>query len=152
MKLENEIGMATFRSPFQKAYLNILYTGNWLEARVESLIKPFGISPEQYNVLRILRGQHGKPINLYEVQERMLSRMSNATRLVEKLRLKALVTREICEQNRRKVEIAITPKGLDLLNELDPLVEEQEKTLFKHIDAAEVEALSNVLDRLRGVE
>ncbi|TXK45757.1 MarR family transcriptional regulator [Pontibacter qinzhouensis] len=150
MKLEDEIGMHTFRSPFQKAYLNILFTGNWLEARVESLIKPFGISPEQYNVLRILRGQQGKPINLFEVQERMLSRMSNATRLVEKLRLKELVTREVCVHNRRKVEISITPKGLRLLDKLDPLVEEQEKLLFEHIEATDVESLSQVLDKLRG--
>ncbi|MFT2008155.1 MarR family winged helix-turn-helix transcriptional regulator [Pontibacter sp. 13R65] len=150
MRLEEEIGMTQFRSPFQKAYLNILFTGNWLEAQVESLIKPFGISPEQYNVLRILRGQQGKPINLYKVQERMLSRMSNATRLVEKLRLKGLVTREICEHNRRKVEIAITQKGLDLLNKLDPLVEEQERALFERLEAADVESLSEVLDKVRG--
>ncbi len=143
--------MSSFRSPFQKAYLNILYTGNWLEAQTESILKLHGISPEQYNVLRILRGQQGKPINLFEIQERMLSPMSNATRLVEKLRLKGLVTREVCEHNRRKVEIFITEKGKKLLEELDPEVEAQEKNLFQQVDTEDIEVLNKILDSIRNI-
>lgn len=118
-------------------------------ARVDSLLKAYDISSQQFNVLRILRGQQGRTINLYEIQERMLNRMSNATRLVEKLRLKGLVTRELCEQNRRKVEIAITEKGLKLLETLDPLVEKLNEETFRNITEAEADKLSDTLDRMR---
>lgn len=147
--MEKEIKMDKFRSPFQKASLNLMFTGEWLMARVDSLLKPYDISSQQYNVLRILRGQHGKPINLYAVQERMLNRMSNATRLVEKLRQKNLVTRELCEQNRRKVEIAITDKGMELLDKLDPLMQQLEESIFGNLSQEEAEKLSDTLDSLR---
>ena len=148
MKLEQEIKMEKFRSQFQKAYLNIIFTGNWMEAKTDALLKPFDISHQQYNVLRILRGQQGEAINLYEVQERMLNKMSNATRLVEKLRQKGLVTREQCASNRRKVEIAITPKGLDLLNRIDPLMQEQEEKYFGCVSEQEAELINRILDRI----
>ncbi|MBD1396996.1 MarR family transcriptional regulator [Pontibacter sp. JH31] len=149
MRLEEELRMNKFRSVFQKASLNLMFTGEWLMARVDSLLKPYDISSQQYNVLRILRGQQGKPLNLYAIQERMLNRMSNATRLVEKLRLKGLVTREQCEANRRKVEIAITEKGLQLLDKLDPMIEQMEEDTFKGVSRAEAGRLSDTLDALR---
>lgn len=149
MKLEDELKMPKFRSPFQKASLNLMFTGEWMMARVDGLLKPYDISSQQFNVLRILRGQHGKPLNLFTIQERMLNRMSNATRLVEKLRLKGLVTRELCEQNRRKVEIAITKKGIELLDSLDPLMKQLEEDTFKSLTEAEAQHLSDILDRVR---
>ena len=118
-------------------------------SRVDSLLKPYDISSQQFNVLRILRGQQGKPLNLFTIQERMLNRMSNATRLVEKLRLKGLVTRELCEHNRRKVEIAITNKGMDLLDSLDPILQQLEKDTFKNLSEEEAQQLSDTLDRIR---
>ncbi len=142
--------MDKFRSVFQKASLNLMFTGEWLMARIDSLLKPYDISSQQYNVLRILRGQQGKPINLFAIQERMLNRMSNATRLVEKLRQKGLVTRELCEQNRRKVEIAITDKGLQLLDKLDPMIEQLEETMFQDVTEKDAEKLSATLDTMRG--
>lgn len=149
MKLEDELKMPKFRSPFQKASLNLMFTGEWMMARVDGLLKPYDISSQQFNVLRILRGQHGKPLNLFTIQERMLNRMSNATRLVEKLRLKGLVTRELCEQNRRKVEIAITKKGIELLDSLDPLMKQLEVDTFKSLTEAEAQHLSDILDQVR---
>ncbi|SIT93756.1 MarR family winged helix-turn-helix transcriptional regulator [Pontibacter indicus] len=149
MKLEDELKMPKFRSPFQKASLNLMFTGEWMMARVDGLLKPYDISSQQFNVLRILRGQHGKPLNLFTIQERMLNRMSNATRLVEKLRLKGLVTRELCEQNRRKVEIAITKKGIELLDSLDPLMKQLEEDTFKSLTEAEAQHLSDILDQVR---
>lgn len=149
MKIEEELKTNKFGSPYQKASLNLMFTGEWLMARVDSLLKAYDISSQQFNVLRILRGQQGRTINLYEIQERMLNRMSNATRLVEKLRLKGLVTRELCEQNRRKVEIAITEKGLKLLETLDPLVEKLNEETFRNITEAEADKLSDTLDRMR---
>ncbi|WP_018480113.1 MarR family winged helix-turn-helix transcriptional regulator [Pontibacter roseus] len=150
MRLEEELKMDKFRSVFQKASLNLMFTGEWLMARIDSLLKPYDISSQQYNVLRILRGQQGKPINLFAIQERMLNRMSNATRLVEKLRQKGLVTRELCEQNRRKVEIAITDKGLQLLDKLDPMIEQLEETMFQDVTEKDAEKLSATLDTMRG--
>lgn len=149
MKLEDELKMPKFRNPYQKASLNLMFTGEWMMARVDSLLKPYDISSQQFNVLRILRGQQGKPINLFTIQERMLNRMSNATRLVEKLRLKGLVTRELCEQNRRKVEISITEKGIDLLDSLDPLMKQLEEDTFKNLSEEEAQHLSDTLDRVR---
>ncbi|WP_255594148.1 MarR family winged helix-turn-helix transcriptional regulator [Pontibacter sp. HSC-14F20] len=149
MKLEDELKMPKFRSAYQRASLNLMFTGEWMMARVDSLLKPYDISSQQYNVLRILRGQQGKPMNLFTIQERMLNRMSNATRLVEKLRLKGLVTRELCEQNRRKVEIAITDKGMDLLDSLDPLMKQLEEDTFKDMSEQEAQHLSDTLDRVR---
>lgn len=149
MKLEEELKMPKFRSSFQKASLNLMFTGEWMMARVDTLLKPYDISSQQYNVLRILRGQQSKPINLFAIQERMLNRMSNATRLVEKLRLKGLVTRDLCADNRRKVEIAITDKGLQLLDNLDPLMQQLEQDTFKHLSQEEAEKLSDTLDQIR---
>lgn len=149
MKLEDELKMPKFRNPYQKASLNLMFTGEWMMARVDSLLKPYDISSQQFNVLRILRGQQGKPINLFTIQERMLNRMSNATRLVEKLRLKGLVTRELCEQNRRKVEISITEKGIGLLDSLDPLMKQLEEDTFKNLSEEEAQHLSDTLDRVR---
>lgn len=149
MKLEDEIKMDKFRNAYQKAILNLMFTGEWVMASIDSLLKPYDISSQQYNVLRILRGQQGKSINLFEIQERMLNRMSNSTRLVEKLRLKGLVTREQCEHNRRKVDIAITKKGLALLEQIDPLMMQLEKDIVGKISETDAEQLSNVLDLLR---
>ncbi|MCC9166207.1 MarR family winged helix-turn-helix transcriptional regulator [Pontibacter harenae] len=149
MRLEEEIKMNKFRNAYQKASLNLMFTGEWLVARIDGLLKPYDISSQQYNVLRILRGQQGKLINLYEIQERMLNKMSNATRLVEKLRLKGLVTRELCEHNRRKVEIAITEKGLELLETIDPLMADLEVSLFKNLSEEKADQFNDILDSMR---
>lgn len=149
MKLEEEIKTVKFRNIYQKAVLNLMFTGGWITAKIDSLLKPYDISSQQYNVLRILRGQQDKSINLFEIQERMLNKMSNSTRLVEKLRLKGLVTREQCEHNRRKVDIAITGKGLSLLKEIDPLMIKLDNDIVGKITEAEAEQLSRLLDSLR---
>src|SRR6478609_1382394 len=113
MRLEEEIKQnKKFTSEFQKLAVNIMYTASWLEARNIQRLKPHGISPQQYNVLRILRGSAPNPLMLGEIAMRMIDKNSNATRLVEKLRLKGLVKREVCENNRRQVDIIITSKGM----------------------------------------
>lgn len=110
-------------APAKRAVINILTTANLINEKVSELLKPFEISVEQFNVLRILRGRKGTPANMGDIQERMIARMSNTTRLVEKLLAKEMVYRNICPINRRKVEITITPKGLALLEQVDPLIE-----------------------------
>ena len=149
MRIEDELKMKKFENAQDRAVLNIMFTGNWLSDRMNSLLKPWGISDQQYNVLRILKGQKGKPINLYMIRERMIHRMSNATRLVEKLRKKGFVRREICESNRRMVEIVITNDGLRVLNEIDEVVGQNRKVTNKKLSNEEATILGDLLDKLR---
>jgi DNA-binding MarR family transcriptional regulator len=112
-------------------------------------LKPYEISGEQYNVLRILRGQKGNPANMCAIQERMLAKTSNTTRLVDKLLLKELVTREVCPENRRKIEVLITPKGLNVLKELDPKVTGHEAFFSNNLNADEIMLLNQLLEKYR---
>lgn len=149
MSLEQDIKQEKFENEFQKMAVNILFTGSWLYNINADRLKSHDITPEQYNVLRILRGNHPKPLMLAEVTCRMIDKSSNATRLVEKLRLKGLVKREICEGNRRQVDILITPKGLETLSKVDKESETWIATL-KSITKSEAQELNRILDKLRG--
>lgn len=148
MRIEDEIKQAGFADDFLKAILNILVTADRISSATNAALKPFGVSKEQFNVLRILRGQHPSPSSLQLISERMISKSSNATRLVEKLRQKGYVERGLCPTNRRKVDILITKKGLDALKEMDPLVRsgsDDMRTLTK----AEARELNRLLDKMR---
>ena len=149
MRIEDEIKQKRFDSEFQKAVLNIKVTASWLSAITNNTLKPFNLSPEQYNVLRILRGQYPKPSTLSTITDRMVDKMSNATRLVEKLRKSGLVTRDVCASNRRKVDILITQKGLDLLAELDPVMRHTFKDT-QLVSDEELAMLNQILDKMRG--
>lgn len=149
MSLEEEVKQTKFESEFQKATVNILFTSGWLYNINAARLKPFDITPEQFNVLRILRGSHPKPMMLAEITGRMIDKSSNATRLVEKLRQKGLVKRELCKSNRRQVDIMITNKGLGLLSEIDKGAD-QWLTTLKNITKSEAKELNRILDKLRG--
>ena len=149
MKIEDEIIQTEFTDDFLKAILNILVTADRISSKTNVTLKPYDLSKEQYNVLRILRGQHPNPSALQLISERMISKSSNATRLVEKLRTKGLVERSTCPTNRRKIDILITQKGLDLLKELDPLMIESSNQM-RHITDKEAQQLNRILDKLRG--
>ena len=133
----------------KKVILNIMYTQNVIQDHFNELIKPYDLSGEQYNVLRILRGQKGKPANMCVIQERMLAKTSNTTRLVDKLLLKDFVTRNVCPDNRRKIEVSITQKGLDVLKELDPKVDEHEQTFANNLKPEELVFLNQLLEKYR---
>jgi DNA-binding MarR family transcriptional regulator len=148
MSLEEDIKQGKFTSEFQKAAINVLYTGSWLHARNATFLKSFGITPEQFNVLRILRGSHPKALMLAEITARMIDKSSNCTRLVEKLRQKDFVKREICENNRRQVDISITEKGLTLLKKIDASSSNW-TSLVEKISKAEAKELNRILDKLR---
>lgn len=135
----------------RKTVLNLMYTQNIVADQFSDLLKPFEISPEQFNVLRILRGQKGSPANMSLLQERMLAKTSNTTRLVDKLLLKQLVTRKVCPANRRKIEVLITQKGLDLLLEIDPQIDAHEQLFANNLTAEELETLNNLLDKFRNI-
>jgi DNA-binding MarR family transcriptional regulator len=126
-----------------------MYTSSWIHSRIAARLKPHGITPQQYNILRILRGQYPNPARVHLLEQRMLDRMSNASRLVERLRQKSLVERTICKKDRRAVDVVITKQGLDLLEVLDETEKEWIRE-FKSIDKNEAKRLNQILDTLRG--
>jgi len=148
MKLEDEIGQKKFKSDIQKMLINILYTSNWLQYQLADNLKGYGITPQQFNILRILRGQHPNPARMHLLQERMLDKMSNASRLVERLRKKGLVVRKICRNDRRAVDVKITDAGLALLKELDTM-ENDWQSRFNELDKKDINSLNIILDNLR---
>ncbi|AXT56232.1 MarR family transcriptional regulator [Aquimarina sp. AD1] len=133
----------------RKVIINLLYTENWISDRISSELKTYDISIQQFNVLRILKGQGGKPANLSTIQERMVSKMSNTTRLVDKLIKKDLVKRIICETNRRKVEITITENGNKFLDKISPVMDNFEKKITSNLSKEELNILNNLLNKLR---
>jgi len=149
MTIEEVIKSTVKMDNAKKVILNIMYTQNVIQDRFNELIKPYDLSGEQYNVLRILRGQKGNPANMCVIQERMLAKTSNTTRLVDKLLLKDYVTRNVCPGNRRKIEVLITQKGLDVLKELDPKVDEHERSFAANINPEELELLNELLEKYR---
>lgn len=149
MKIEDVIKSTVPMENSKKIILNIMYTQNILTESFNEILKPYDISGEQYNVLRIVRGQKGCPANMCVIQERMLARTSNTTRLVDKLLLKEFVTREVCPENRRKIEVTITQKGLDVLKELDPKVIEHEQAFSKNLNEDEIITLNQLLEKYR---
>jgi DNA-binding MarR family transcriptional regulator len=149
MKIEDVLKSTVDYHKSKSAILNVMYTQNVITESFNDIIKLYDISGEQYNVLRILRGQKGYPANMCIIQERMLAKTSNTTRLVDKLLLKDLVTRNVCPENRRKIEVLITQKGLELLIELDPKVKEHEDFFAKNLNQEELEQLNTLLEKYR---
>ncbi len=133
----------------RKLTINLLYSANWANDIITEAIKPFDISLQQFNVLRILRGQKNKPANLSTINSRMVSKMSNTTRLVDKLITKGYTERTVCPSNRRKVEITITEKGLSLLEKVDPVINNAENKVTEQLHEDELELLNKLLNKLR---
>ncbi len=148
--LEEELKMSGFSSPYQKVLLNLMFTSACWEARIQDILKEFRLTEQQYNVLRILKGQRGEPMNLYMIHERMLHRMSNATRIVEKLRQKGLAERILCESDRRQVEVSITKEGEELLERISPSMEALRGRIEENLEEDEVEHLHLLLEKMRG--
>ena len=148
MKLEDEIQQKKFKSIQQKAMLNLIYTTNWLTSKQDSLFKDSGITVQQYNVLRILRGQYPNPCSIKLIKERMLDRMSDTSRIVDKLLTKKLLQRNECPDDRRSVNVVITDQGLELLKSLD-YIDDLSKQSLKSLTTAEINTLNELLDKLR---
>jgi DNA-binding MarR family transcriptional regulator len=148
MKLEGAIQQQKFNNVHQKMLINVLYTASWLEDITAEILRRRKLSNTQFNVLRILRGSYPSPCTAQDIQERMINKRSDVTRLIERLRKMSLVTRDVCPSNRRKVDILISDKGLDLLKELDPEMEDLGK-IFKALNKEEAQQLSDLLDKLR---
>ena len=149
MKLSEEIQQADFGSVHTEAVLNIHFTSNWLFRIVQAELNEFEISHEQYNILRILRGNREGTYCLRDVQERMLNRTANTTRLVEKLRKRDLLSRRPNPTNRRMVSVRITQAGLDLLEEMDGPMQELDQRTQAALSSEDAARLTEILERLR---
>lgn len=147
VSLDKELNME-FKNEHQKLFLNLLFTSNWLRHMDMERLRPSGLSPQQYNILRILRGAKGQ-MNMHQVKERMIDRAPNATRLTDKLIAKGLVERERCEEDRRVVFVRISAKGLELLSTLDKKTEALQ-IKSERITESEAQTLNRLLDAWRG--
>lgn len=147
MRIEEEIKQQKFRSMQQKAVINLIYTSNWLQGKQQEFFKPFGITGQQYNILRILKGQHPKSISGTEIKSRMLDRNSDVSRLLDRLALKKLITRRTCPNDKRASDVLITPLGLDLLKRIRKAGDEDNVLTLSE---GEAEQLSHLLDKARG--
>ena len=151
MRIEDEIKQSQFQDEHQKAMINLLYTAGWLQLRQAGAFKKFALTSPQFNILRILRGQHPRPATVALLIERMLDKTSNASRIVDRLEEKKLVTRTVCPSNRRAVDIRITPAGLALLDQIE---ESGVMQAAAHASLNETEArqLNELLDKMRDAE
>ncbi|GHB56960.1 MarR family winged helix-turn-helix transcriptional regulator [Persicitalea jodogahamensis] len=148
MSIEKAIKQTKFKTIYHKLVINLIYSGNWIVHQQYELLREYDLTPQQYNVLRILRGYHPKPMKVNAISERMLDQTSNTSRLVDKLLAKKLLIREVCSTDRRAVDVKITKDGLDLLSKIDPVIDEWEKNLHS-ISPEEAGELNNLLDKLR---
>lgn len=148
MRLEDEIHQRKFSSEMHKLAVNILYTHGWLVSLLSEALKPHDITLAQFNILRILRGQYPNPATISLLKERMLDKMSDASRLVERLRVKGLVERAVSDHDRRKANVRITQQGLRVLEEIGDFHSEMER-MRTRINAEEVRHINDALDQLR---
>ncbi len=149
MNIEEQLKTSTKLPESRKLVLNLIVTASHISEKLAEALKPFEISNQQFNVLRILRGQKEKPANLSTIQDRMVNKMSNTTRLVDKLVDKKLCERIVCPSNRRKVEIRITKNGMELLATLDPIIDKVENGFAGKINEEELISLNTRLNELR---
>jgi DNA-binding MarR family transcriptional regulator len=147
MSLENDI-QSKFRSEHHKIMVNLIYTYNWAMEKSKRFFEKAGLTPQQFNILRILRGS-GKPLSTLQIRQRMLDRMSDTSRIVDRLLKKELVQKVVCTDDRRLVDITISEKGMKLLHELDNYNDEMD-ALLSSINEEEAKTLNQLLDKLRG--
>lgn len=147
MGIEKEIKQTHFRSELQKMGINLIYTANWLNEKMTTLLLRYDITQQQYNILRILRGSD-VPLSTLQIRERMLDKMSDTSRIVDRLISKDLVQKNACQTDKRLVDIILTEKGLSLINELD-ILNEKIDHVMKGINEKEAALVNEILDRLR---
>jgi len=147
MGIDKDIHQTGFKNGYNKAMVNILFTNNWLLEQIKGFVKKEDITPQQYNILRILRSSEA-PLSTLQIRERMLDKMSDTSRIVDRLIAKNLVKKETSARDKRLVDISITESGNDLLNKLDTQEDDLDKML-KNISEEEAETISMLLDKLR---
>jgi DNA-binding MarR family transcriptional regulator len=148
MKIEDEIKQSKFKTPYQKAVINLLFTSNWLQGKHQYFFKSFGITNQQFNILRILKGQYPKSTSATEIKSRMLDKNSDVSRLLDRLTTKKLITKQVCPNDKRAADITIAEAGLTILRELESRQSEIDGVL--NLSEEEAKQLSNLLDKSRG--
>jgi DNA-binding MarR family transcriptional regulator len=148
MGIEKDIQQAKFRNNYQKAGINLLYTIGWIRERTRSIFESEDITPQQFNILRILRGSFPQPLSTLQIRERMLDKMSDTSRIVDRLIVKGLVKKLVCKSDRRLVDVIISDKGKKLLERLDLRQDEIDGAL-KNLSDKEAALLSDLLDKIR---
>jgi DNA-binding MarR family transcriptional regulator len=149
MGIEKDIQQASFRNEFQKLGINIIYTANWLNEQVGHFLIKEDITQQQYNILRILRGSE-VPLSTLQIRERMLDKMSDTSRIVDRLIVKCLVQKTACKTDKRLVDITLTEKGLQLVNRLDQY-NDQIDAILKNVSQEEAKTINQILDKLRNL-
>lgn len=149
MNIEKSLDINKEIKPEKAAIINLLYTSNKIFDQMNAITKDFDVSIQQFNVLRILNGAKEKTVNLNYIQSRMIHKMSNTTRLIDKLVERELVSREICKENRRKIEVKISQKGEKFLSKINNIVDTKEQEFCKNLDINEIEELQRLLNKLR---
>jgi DNA-binding MarR family transcriptional regulator len=149
MGIEQDIQQASFRNEFQKMGINLLFTANWLNEQIGKILSEEGVTQQQYNILRILRGS-ATPLSTLKIRERMLDKMSDTSRIVDRLIAKELVVKNTCEKDKRLVDITLSPKGLDLVDQLDKF-NDRIDALLQGINASEAATMNQILDKIRTV-
>jgi len=147
MGIEKDIQQTNFRNEFQKMGINIIYTAHWLNEKMSQILSTEDITQQQYNILRILRGSD-TPLSTLKIRERMLDKMSDTSRIVDRLIVKGLVEKTACVKDKRLVDITVTKKGLQLLEKLDAL-NEQIDSILKGVSEKEATTMNQILDKLR---
>lgn len=148
MRIEEEIKQKSFRNEYQKASINLIYTANWLLSRHRDFLKNFNITQQQYNVLRILKGQYPDAISTSEIKERMLDKNSDASRIVDRLEIRSFVKKRVCKNDKRLVDVILTEKGIELLKNIDISVLELDN-IVSGLSLEEAKELNGLLDKVR---
>lgn len=148
MKIEDEIKQKQFANIHHKAVVNLIFSSNWLLNRQQHFFKQFGITPQQYNILRILKGQYPGSISGTEIKSRMLDKNSDISRLLDRLVLKELIVKKVCPSDKRAADVFISPKGIDLLEKIATNETSMEQLLL--LSEEEAAQLSDLLDKARG--
>ncbi len=150
MRLEEEIKQSKFKDEHHKLGVNVIYSASWMSSMHMHVLKKFNLSVQQFNILRILRGRHPEPATVKLLTERMIDKMSNASRLVEKLKQKGLVERTSCPEDRRRVDIAITEKGTKIIEQASKILEGEIENTLSVLTKKEAKQLNDLLDKMRG--
>src|SRR5690349_10334725 len=148
MGIDQDIHQDKFRNEYQKAAINLIYTSGWLNERTKELFATEDITPQQFNILRILRGSHPQPLSTLQIRERMLDKMSDTSRIVDRLITKGLVKKTICPADKRLVDVTISDKGQKLLKKIDA-ESDHIMEVMGNLSEKEAEDLSRLLDKLR---
>lgn len=147
MGIEKDILQSKFRNEYQKGIINFIYTYNWMNEKMKGFFDKEKITGQQFNILRILRGA-GKPLSTLQIRQRMLDKMSDTSRIVDRLIIKDLVKKNICPADKRLVDVSITDKGKKLLEKIDRYENEMDD-IFGNLSATEVKVLNSLLDKIR---